>query len=284
MGSCLRCDAKALWKCRPTKPISSKVPYYLFCLFFFLLVVVSIASLMETHGLLQQARNDLVIWSEAHQEKWATKDHVPPITMQKKTPHLICRPAWRAIYGALRRGIKTPPKRFPFQDLNNKFAFPCHIPICFHWKIVITLTKCMNWVIWISIIFQVRLINISSKPANTLQCEPITAQKGRSAEKINFLMSNGHTCTIQAWPVSDIEMYFASSLVEENWLYAVTHLCMVWPHQTVTNLPEGCTCGCGPLLCMAGILVPFSNEMITGVRGLVGPLLYMVELSKHHLI
>ena len=25
------------------------------------------------------------------------------------------------------------------------------------------------------------------------------------------------------------------------------------------------TCGCGPLLCMAGILVPFSNEMITGV-------------------
>ena len=34
---------------------------------------------------------------------------------------------------------------------------------------------------------------------------------------------------------------------------------------------------------MAGILVPFSNEMITGVRGLVGPLLYMVGLSKHHL-
>ena len=26
---------------------------------------------------------------------------------------------------------------------------------------------------------------------------------------------------------------------------------------------------------MAGILDPFSNEMITGVRGLVGPLLYM---------
>ena len=44
------------------------------------------------------------------------------------------------------------------------------------------------------------------------------------------------------------------------------------------------TCGCGPLLCMAGILVPFSNEMITCVRGLVGPLLYMAELSKHHLI
>ena len=44
------------------------------------------------------------------------------------------------------------------------------------------------------------------------------------------------------------------------------------------------TCGCGPLLCMAGILVPFSNEMITGVRGLVRPLIYMAELSKHHLI
>ena len=45
------------------------------------------------------------------------------------------------------------------------------------------------------------------------------------------------------------------------------------------------TCGCGPLLCMAGILVPFSNELITGVRrGLVGPLIYMAELSQHHLI
>ena len=83
-------DAEALWKCRPTKPISSKVPYYLFCLFFLLLVVVSIASLVETHGLLQQARNDLVVWSEAHQEKWATKDHdVLLIITQKKTPHLI---------------------------------------------------------------------------------------------------------------------------------------------------------------------------------------------------
>ena len=35
---------------------------------------------------------------------------------------------------------------------------------------------------------------------------------------------------------------------------------------------------------MAGILVLFSNEIITGVRGLFGPLLYMAELSKHHLI
>ena len=32
---------------RPTKPISGKVPYYLFCLFFFLLVVVSIAPLRK---------------------------------------------------------------------------------------------------------------------------------------------------------------------------------------------------------------------------------------------
>ena len=69
---------------QPRKLISGKVPYYLFCLFFFLLVVVSIASLVKTHRLLQQAQNDLVIWSEAHQEKWATKDHVPLITMQKK--------------------------------------------------------------------------------------------------------------------------------------------------------------------------------------------------------
>ena len=28
---CTAIDAEALWKCRPTKPISSKVPYYLFC-------------------------------------------------------------------------------------------------------------------------------------------------------------------------------------------------------------------------------------------------------------
>ena len=33
--------------------------------FSFLPVVMSIASLTETHGLLQQAQNDLVIWSEA---------------------------------------------------------------------------------------------------------------------------------------------------------------------------------------------------------------------------
>ena len=48
---------------------------------------MSIASLAETHGLLQQARNDLVVWREAHQEKWATKDHVLPITTQKKKLH-----------------------------------------------------------------------------------------------------------------------------------------------------------------------------------------------------
>ena len=45
---------------------------------------MSIVSLVETHGLLQQARNDLVIWSEAHQEKWATKDRVLLIITQKK--------------------------------------------------------------------------------------------------------------------------------------------------------------------------------------------------------
>ena len=78
-------DAESLWKCRPTKPISSKVPYYLSCFFLLLLVVVSIASLVETHGLLQQARNDLVVWSEAHQEKWATKDHVLLIITQKNS-------------------------------------------------------------------------------------------------------------------------------------------------------------------------------------------------------
>ena len=78
-------DAEALWKCRPTKPISSKVPYYLFCFFLLLLVVVSIASLVETHGLLQQARNDLVVWCEAHQEKWTTKDHVLLIITQKNS-------------------------------------------------------------------------------------------------------------------------------------------------------------------------------------------------------
>ena len=65
-------DTEALWKRRPTKPISGKVPYYFF---FFLLVIMSIVSLAETQGLLQQAQNDLVIWSEAHQEKWATNDH-----------------------------------------------------------------------------------------------------------------------------------------------------------------------------------------------------------------
>ena len=41
---------------------------------------MSIVLLVGTQGLLQQARNDLVVWSEAHQEKWATNE----ITTQKK--------------------------------------------------------------------------------------------------------------------------------------------------------------------------------------------------------
>ena len=83
-------DAEALWKCRPTKPISGKVPYYLFCLFLFSTSRCEYCIAAETHRLLQQVRNDLVVWSEGHQEKWATKDHVLPTTMQKKTSHLIC--------------------------------------------------------------------------------------------------------------------------------------------------------------------------------------------------
>ena len=51
---CTAIDVEVLWKCRTTKPISSKVPYYFFCLFF-PLVIMSIASLTETQGLLQQA-------------------------------------------------------------------------------------------------------------------------------------------------------------------------------------------------------------------------------------
>ena len=47
---------------------------------------MSIVSLAETQGLLQQAQNDLVIWSEAHQEKWATNDHdCSPNHYAKKT-------------------------------------------------------------------------------------------------------------------------------------------------------------------------------------------------------
>ena len=46
-----------------TQAMSGKFSYYF--LSSFLPVVMSIASLTETHGLLQQAQNDLVIWSEA---------------------------------------------------------------------------------------------------------------------------------------------------------------------------------------------------------------------------
>ena len=66
---------------------------------------MSIVSLAETQGLLQQAQNDLVIWSEAHQEKWATNDHdcSPNHYAKKKknlTPHTQARAraARRAIY------------------------------------------------------------------------------------------------------------------------------------------------------------------------------------------
>ena len=60
-------DAEALWKRRPTKPISGKVPYYLFFLsfFFYKSLYMSIVLLTETQGLLQQPQNDLVVWSEA---------------------------------------------------------------------------------------------------------------------------------------------------------------------------------------------------------------------------
>ena len=75
-------DAKALWKRRPTKPISSKVPYYLFfLLFFFLLVVMSIALLVETQGLLQQ------LWLygvRPIRKSGPPTMTVLPITMQKK--------------------------------------------------------------------------------------------------------------------------------------------------------------------------------------------------------
>ena len=62
---------------------------------------MNIASLAETHGLLQQ---DLVIWSEAHQGKWATNDHdcSPDHYAKKKKPHASytarARAARRAIY------------------------------------------------------------------------------------------------------------------------------------------------------------------------------------------
>ena len=99
-------DAEALWK-RPTKPISSKVPYYLFSLFFFLLVVVSIASLVEIHGLLQQARNDLVVWSEAHQEKWAMFSR--SLRKEKKNPCLIRSQSQGCPEGNLYTGLSKYP-------------------------------------------------------------------------------------------------------------------------------------------------------------------------------
>ena len=80
---------------------------------------------------------------------------------------------------------------------------------------------------------------------------------------------------------------------QDNWVSSLNGLSLSYsstPHTATGFTPAYLlrryvpTCGCGPLLCMAGILVPFSNEIITGVRGLVGPLLYMVELYKHHLI
>ena len=62
---------------------------------------MSIVSLAETHGLLQ---HDLVVWSEAHQDKWVTNDHncSPDHYAKKKktTSRLIHSQSqgWRAIY------------------------------------------------------------------------------------------------------------------------------------------------------------------------------------------
>ena len=61
--------AEALWKCRPTKPMSGKFSYYFLQGFFFF--PTSRYEYCVAHGniwiLLRQTQNDLVVWSEAHQ-------------------------------------------------------------------------------------------------------------------------------------------------------------------------------------------------------------------------
>ena len=64
---------------------------------------MSIASLAETHGSLQ---HDLVVWSEAHQDKWATNDHNRSPDhyakkQKKKKPHA----SYTARAGAAQRAI-----------------------------------------------------------------------------------------------------------------------------------------------------------------------------------
>ena len=94
---CEAVDAEALWKHRPTKPMSGKFPYYfLWGFYFFLPVVMSIASPTETDGLLQQTQNDLVVWSEAHQgENFASQTMLDGMkfglcTVGNKTLTMFC--------------------------------------------------------------------------------------------------------------------------------------------------------------------------------------------------
>ena len=69
--------AEALWKRRPTKPMIGKFPYYFLRGFFFF--PTSRYEYCITHGnrwiLLRQTRNDLVVWSEAHQGENSEPDH-----------------------------------------------------------------------------------------------------------------------------------------------------------------------------------------------------------------
>ena len=66
------------------------------------------------------------------------------------------------------------------------------------------------------------------------------------------------------YEIHDKEMLAIIQALEDwrHFLEGARHKFEIWTDHK--NL-EYFTCGCGPLLCMAGILVPFSNEMITGI-------------------
>ena len=84
-------DADALWQRRPTKPILGRFSYY--SLHFSLLAIMSIASLVETHALLQQTWDNLVVWNETDREG------NPADQSMLDSMRLICQSIWMSLEG-----------------------------------------------------------------------------------------------------------------------------------------------------------------------------------------
>ena len=119
-------DAEALWKCRPTKPISSKVPYYLFCFF------SSSTSCCEYCVTCGNTRIIAASMKWSGRMEWGPSGkvgHQRPCSPDHYTKKLYisytarARAAWRAIYYNYRKEIQQKS----WQQLFKVAIYVAHI-------------------------------------------------------------------------------------------------------------------------------------------------------------